>query len=193
MKVLVGSENPVKIAATQEAFACYFDGIKVLGIKIDSSVSEQPINDEVFTGARNRARTLRNINQKKRLEGNFFVGIEGGIMQLESKWFAFGGICILDKEGREGYGTSPFFELPPKITKHLLRGMELGNVMDNLTGDTNTKQKQGAVGYFTKGVLKRKDYYLNGLLMALIPFLHRDFYFKNKCSGEVEEKRARKK
>lgn len=177
MKVLVGSENPVKITAAREAFAQYFDKVKVTGIKVASGVSDQPIDGEIFSGARNRTRALKVISQKKNLGGNFFVGIEGGIIKLFSTWFAFGGICILDEEGRAGYGTSPFFELPPEITKHLLRGMELGNVIDNLTGETNTKQRQGAVGYLTKGTLKRKDFYLSGLLMALIPFLNQKLYF----------------
>lgn len=177
MKVLVGSENPVKIAAAQEAFSQYFDGVKVIGIKVASSVSGQPINDEVFKGARHRAQSLKTISQKKNLRGNFFVGIEGGITKLYSKWLAFGGICILDEDGRAGYGTSPFFELPSDITKELLTGIELGNVIDNLTGETNTKRRQGAVGYFTKGILDRKNFYLSGLLMALIPFLNPELYF----------------
>jgi inosine/xanthosine triphosphatase len=177
MKVLVGSENPVKITAVEGAFTRYFGEVKVLGVKVDSKVSSQPINEEIFAGARNRAQALRIINQKKQLGADFFVGIEGGIIKLTGRWFAFGGICVLDKEGQEGCGTSPFFELPPTITKDLLKGTELGDVMDKLTGDTNTKQKQGAVGYFTKGILQRKDFYLNGLLMALIPFLHQESYF----------------
>ena len=177
MKVLVGSENPVKIVAAQEAFSQYFDEVKVIGIKVASSVSDQPINDDIFKGACNRAQALKTINQKKNLSANFFVGIEGGITKLYSMWFAFGGICILDGEGRAGYGTSPFFELPSDISKELLAGIELGNVIDNLTGETNTKRKQGAVGYFTKGILQRKDFYLSGLLMALIPFLNQELYF----------------
>jgi len=36
--------------------------------------------------------------------------------------------------------------------------------------EQNTKQKQGAVGYFTKDVMDRKRYYVAGLTVALIPF-----------------------
>ena len=55
MKVLVGSKNPVKIASVSEAFANYFDDLEVVGIEVESGVSVQPVNDETFIGAQNRA------------------------------------------------------------------------------------------------------------------------------------------
>ena len=96
--------------------------------------------------------------KKKILVLNFFVGIEGGIMKLYQKWFAFGAMCIIDDKGRIGSGTSPYFELPESITKHLLSGIELGDVMDKITGDHNTKQKGGAIGFFTKKLWIEKIY-----------------------------------
>ena len=65
MKILVGSQNPVKIEATKEAFSTYFGKVEVRGIKVDSKVSNQPTNDETFHGARNRAFGLKRINDKK--------------------------------------------------------------------------------------------------------------------------------
>ena len=178
VKILVGSRNPVKIEAVKEAFSKYFDDVEVIGIKVKSEVSDQPINDETFKGAKNRAVKLKRINEEKNLNTKFFVGIEGGIIKIFSKWFAFGGMCILDNSRKVGYGTSPLFELPEDITKHLLKGVELGDLMDNLTGEKNTKQKQGAVGYFTKNIMDRKRFYMDGLIVALIPFLNDDLYFK---------------
>ncbi len=176
--VLVGSENPVKIEATKEAFEKYFENVRVMGIKVNSGVPDQPVNHQTFEGARNRALRLMEISKKQGIDADFFVGIEGGIIQLLSKWFAFGGMCIIDKHGKLGYGTSPLFELPDKVTEHLLNGVELGHVMDKLTGEENTKQKQGAVGIFTKGIMDRKSFYVNGLVVALIPFLNDELYFE---------------
>jgi len=177
MKVLVGSRNPVKLEATKEAFSHYFDAVDVTGINVNSKVSNQPVEDETFAGARNRARALRTINEERKVNAVFFVGIEGGIKRLFNRWFTFGVICIMDDTGRVGYGTSPFFELPFQITEQLLDGTELGDVMDTLIGEENTKQKQGAVGYFTKGVVDRRNFYVQGLIVALIPFLNKDLYF----------------
>lgn len=180
MKVLVGSENPVKIEAVREAFSKFFDGVEVVGIKINPRVPDQPINDETFEGAKNRALELKRINEKKNLKADFFVGIEGGIIKLHSRWFAFGVMCVIDKKGRVGYGTSPFFELPESVIEKLLKRIELGDVMDEIRGEHNTKQKDGAVGFFTHGRMKRKDFYVHGLVLALIPFINEEFYFKIK-------------
>ncbi|MBN2187114.1 MAG: inosine/xanthosine triphosphatase [Dehalococcoidia bacterium] len=178
MKVLVGSLNKVKLEAVAEAFSKYFTGVEVAGIEIDSRVPNQPINEQTFEGARNRALELQKINCKERLDGKFFVGIEGGILEMFSRWFALSAICIIDDEERIGYGTSPFFELPEDISRRLLDSAELGDVMEDLTGGQDTKQKQGAVGYFTRGVMNRKGIYVDGLVAALVPFLNESLYFK---------------
>ena len=178
MKVLVGSQNPVKIEAVREAFSKYFDTVEVTGINVNSGVSNQPVNSETFEGAKNRALQLKRINDERGLGARFFVGIEGGIINLYSRWFALGGVCILDEKGRAGFGISPSFELPESITEHLLNGIELGDVMDRLTGVHNSKQKKGAIGFFTKGVVERKDAYVHGVITALIPFVNEGIYFR---------------
>ena len=58
MRVLVGSANPVKIAAVRDAFEPCFPGAVVEGIEASSGVPAQPMGEETFTGAENRARTL---------------------------------------------------------------------------------------------------------------------------------------
>lgn len=177
VKVLVGSENPVKIAAVKEAFSKFFNNVEVVGMKVNSNVPDQPVNMETFEGAKNRVLELMNINKEKNLGAKFFVGIEGGIIEVYSRWFAFGGMCVGDEKGRISFGTSPHFELPKSVVAELLRGVELGLVMDKIQGDNNTKQKHGAIGYFTKGVVDRKELYTHGLVMALIPFLNDELYF----------------
>jgi inosine/xanthosine triphosphatase len=178
MKILVGSKNPVKVSSVEEAFKNYFPNIEVMGIEVASGVSNQPIGDETFAGAKNRAFALKQINVEQNLNADFFVGIEGGIIKLYEKWFAFGCMCVVDKEGNIGFGSSPQFELPPKVVEKLLSGIELGEVMDQIQNEENTKQKHGAIGYFTNGVMNRKELYIEGLKVAVVPFLHKKMYFK---------------
>ncbi|MGC9132726.1 MAG: inosine/xanthosine triphosphatase, partial [Candidatus Micrarchaeia archaeon] len=134
--------------------------------------------DETFEGAKNRALELKKINEEKNLGAKFFVGIEGGIIKIYSKWFAFGAMCIIDDEGKIGFGTSPYFELPENIITHLLNGTELGEVMEKISGIPNIKQKNGAIGFLTKNVMDRKSLYVHGLVVALIPFINKNLYFK---------------
>ncbi|TSA27218.1 MAG: inosine/xanthosine triphosphatase [Ignavibacteriales bacterium] len=177
MKILVGSKNPVKISSVEEAFKNYFENIEVIGIEVESGVSVQPINDETFTGAQNRALRLKEINDSQNLNAELFVGIEGGIAKQFSKWFAFGCMCVLDNNGRTGFGTSPHFQLPKSVVEKLLQGIELGDVMDEIMNQQNTKQKHGAIGFFTNGVMNRKELYVEGLKVAVIPFLHKEMFF----------------
>lgn len=77
MKILVGSENPVKIEGVKEAFSKYFGCAEIIGIKVDSKISKQPTtNEETFRGAKNRALELKSINERENLNANFFVGIK---------------------------------------------------------------------------------------------------------------------
>ncbi|MFH1054329.1 MAG: inosine/xanthosine triphosphatase [Candidatus Woesearchaeota archaeon] len=177
MKVLVGSENPVKIDAVREAFSKYFEDVETIALKVDSDVADQPLNDDTFIGAKNRALHLRRIDNEKILGADFFIGIEGGIIQLNSTWFVLGAMCIIDKDGNIGFGTTSLFQLPDQIIDEILQGKELGDVIDRITGEQNSKQKNGAVGYFTKDVVSRKSYYVNGIIKALIPFLNKEHFF----------------
>ncbi|MDP3699066.1 MAG: inosine/xanthosine triphosphatase [Nanoarchaeota archaeon] len=177
MLVLVGSKNPVKIEATKEAFTKYFDQVKVLGIEVDSGVPSQPVNHQTYHGARNRALTLKRLAQEKYPNATYFVGIEGGIEETNSIWFSFGLIHVIDINGRESVGKSPHFILPNHIVQKLLAGEELGKVMDHHTGQENTKQKMGTVGILTHGKMDRKELYIHGLTMALIPFVNENLYF----------------
>ncbi|MFH1197397.1 MAG: inosine/xanthosine triphosphatase [bacterium] len=187
MKVLVGSKNPVKINSVNEAFEKYFNGIEVEGVEVSSDVPPQPVNDETYSGAKNRAMNLKKLNDENNLGAEYFVGIEGGIQKQFDKWFAFGCMCIIDKNENIGFGTSPHFELPDSVIAKLLSGIELGDVMDEIMKMENTKQKHGAIGYFTNGIMDRKELYLQGLIVALIPLLHKNLFF-NKENSDANKK-----
>jgi inosine/xanthosine triphosphatase len=176
MKILVGSANPVKITAVKEAFARFFTHIQVSALPVNSRVSNQPFNNEAFTGAYNRAQALKEIDGQRHLGARFFVGLEGGITHYVSRWFVFGAVCIIDSANSVGFATTPHFEIPSHLVERLRNGTELGEVIDELRGVPNTKQKDGAIGFFTRGAMTRKDLYVSGLISALVPFLNREIY-----------------
>jgi len=175
MIVAVGSKNPIKVRAVEEAFKIYFPKIKVIDSESDSLVSSMPFgDDEAIAGAMNRAR-----NAIKEHNADFGVGLEGAYRKVskygyfESPWFV-----IIDRKGNIGLSGGGGFLLPTIVVKKLKEGMELGDIMDEITGITNSKQKQGAIGFFTNGVIDRRKYYKNYIIMALSRFLHKDLYDK---------------
>ncbi len=175
MKVYVGSKNPVKISSSQKVFGTYFRDVEVRGFDTNSEVSDQPIGDETWQGAENRALKLYGLH-----DSDFCVGIEGGITKLYGRWFCFGCICVVDSYGQRGYGTTGLFELPEPMLSQLMERKELGEIIDEFTGKENTKHKGGAVGYFTREILGRESYYVNGLTLALIPLLNKKTFFPGK-------------
>ena len=52
MKVLVATKNQGKIEGAKRALENYFDNVEIQGISVESNVSEQPVNDEIYNGAK---------------------------------------------------------------------------------------------------------------------------------------------
>lgn len=59
MKVLVATKNQGKIEGAKRALENYFNNIEIIGIPVESDVSEQPVNDEIYNGAKNRVNNLK--------------------------------------------------------------------------------------------------------------------------------------
>ena len=179
-KVLIGSENNVKIESARQSFSRFFKPVEIQGLPADPGVPDQPINEETFTGAQNRAEHVKRINDEQGLNANFFVGIEGGILQLYNRWFQFSVICILDQHHRESFGTTGLYELPNWIVEKLLAGSELGHIIDELAQDSNTKEKQSTIGFLTNGEVDRLKNNTRAITFALVPFLQENLYFQSK-------------
>ena len=58
MKVLVGSRNPGKIEGAKQAVEKYYQDITIDGINVPSNVPDQPVNEDIYLGARNRVDNL---------------------------------------------------------------------------------------------------------------------------------------
>ena len=59
MKVLMGTKNPGKIEGARQAFEKYFDNVEIEGIPVSSEVGDQPLNEDIYNGAKNRVKNLR--------------------------------------------------------------------------------------------------------------------------------------
>lgn len=170
IKVKVGSTNPVKIGAVEEAFRKYYPDCIVSSIETSSGVAEQPRSEEeTIRGAKNRARNCIG-------ENDYGVGLEGGVCTIQGKMFECAWVAIIDKNGVTGLGGGLYFELPEKVAEKIRNGRELGPIMNELTGEDNVKQKMGAIGIFTKGKLDRKQAYVQIVLSALIKFVSPEWF-----------------
>lgn len=172
--IVVASQNPVKIDAVRLGFQAMFPGetYEVRGVAVPSGVSVQPMTDEeTLLGARNRAENARGAAP----EADYWAGVEGGVEDGPDGMQAFAWIVVLGK-GRIGEARTGTFLLPPEVARLVREGVELGVADDRVFGRTNSKQKDGAVGLLTDGLIDRTMYYQHAVVLAVIPYLKPDLY-----------------
>ncbi len=173
ISINVGSKNPVKVNAVNAVFSALFPEYEVqcVGFNVDSKVSEQPMTQtETRQGALNRVTALRNSTQ-----ADYYVAIEGGVDEFVDGPATFAYLVIHDGN-QQSVGRSGQLPLPTAIYQRLVKGEELGPVMDDVFGTSNVKQKGGAIGLLTNNALSRQAVYQQGLIMAMAPFLLNSHY-----------------
>jgi len=163
----VGSKNPVKLAAARAVLARVTPSARVEAVDVASTVRDQPFGDEeTIRGALARARAAREA-----VGAELGIGIEGGVVESEDGMRTCAWAAVVDGSGREGVGGSLAMPLPDRVADLVRDGIELGAAMDRLTGEHNTKQRQGAVGILTAGLVDRQAAYEVILSYALARFL----------------------
>ena len=168
MKVLIGSKNPVKVSGAKLAFENYFNDVEIEGVSVKSNVAEQPFDDEILIGARNRVKNLIEYAKENNINADYFVAIESGITKNLGFWVNLNIAVIVDKNGYESIGTSEGFPIPTRYIAEI-KNTELGAVMDKLSNTENVKQKFGGVYVLTKK-LTREDLTTHAFIMALTQF-----------------------
>ncbi|MBS3736256.1 inosine/xanthosine triphosphatase [Candidatus Bipolaricaulota bacterium] len=171
MKISVGSTNPVKLAASVEAFELAGEEVETTRFDVESGVSDQPTsNREAIEGARKRAKKA-----KGKGKFDFGVGLEGSVSDTGFGMFLTGWAYLIDRT--DSYlGGGGRLQLPETIASRIRNGEELGPVMDEVTGRSGVKENEGAIGIFTNGIITRKEAYRNALVFALAKYLNPELY-----------------
>lgn len=172
IKVAVGSLNPIKIAAVNNAFQRQWTQAVVTGTEVDTGVSAMPMSDqECLTGARNRAIAARSL-----ADADFGVGLEGGVNSEACGLMLLGWVVIVHRDNRESVSCTTKIPLPKSLADRILAGEELGPVMDHVLKTTGTARKGGASGALTAGLVMRQDKFEMAVAYAMSPFVAPQFY-----------------
>ena len=173
-KVVVGSTNPVKLAAVRAVIARVAPNATVHAIEVVSGVPDQPWgDDETRRGALERAKRALESDE----EADIGVGLEGGVvMEADDAVRTCAWAASVSRDGRHGIGGSMAMQLPPKVVALLKAGVELGHAMDSVAKLVDTKRRSGAVGILTGGLIDRQRAYEPLITYSLSPFLASDFY-----------------
>ena len=171
-RIVVGSTNPVKIAAVQAVVERAGSRAEVVGLAVASGVSDQPVGDaETIRGATQRARAVLEAS-----DADFGVGLEGGVVESDGIMRTCAWAAVAARDGRVGTGGSLAMPLPSRVATLIREGVELGHAMDRVTGNHDTKRGAGAVGILTAGLVDRQRAYEALVAYALAPFLTPELY-----------------
>ncbi|WP_096152910.1 MULTISPECIES: DUF84 family protein [Bacillus] len=150
-KVVIGSRNPAKIKAVENAIKALGLHLTVIGKEVESGVSAQPMTDsETLQGAKNRA-----FNCSTEDETVFAIGLEGGIDIVNEQLIVCNWGALVDKEGNVFLASGARIPLPDHFQAELKGGRELGQIMNDFCNRNDISKKEGAVGIFTNGAINR--------------------------------------
>lgn len=175
LKIIVSSNNPVKINATLSGFQQMFpeEVFEIEGITVDTGVSNQPLSDkETFIGASNRIKAIKIL----RPQADFWVAIEGGLDTTEHGLSSIDWALIESKSGVLGKSKSSVFYLPNKVVDLINQGYELSKAGDIIFDKQDTKSTSGIVGILTNNAIDKTKHYIDIIILALIPFKNSEIY-----------------
>lgn len=172
MKIAVGSTNPIKVTAVTTHVLHLWPDAEVISLVVPSGVSAMPMNDaETIAGAYNRARAAQEA-----LQADMGIGLEGGVHPEPFGLVLQGWVAVVASDGRTGLGGCARLPLPEHIAQRVHHGEELGQVIDEILADRNTKQKGGAVGALTHNLVVRGEAFATAVAYALAPFVSPHLY-----------------
>lgn len=174
MKALIATKNQGKIEGAKKALLNYFEHVEIEGIPVPSNVSEQPVNEETYKGAKNRLNNLKKYAKENNIKADFYLAIESGISNKLGNWMIINIAVIEDNEGLESYGASPSFPVPDKYVEEIIN-TDLSQVMNKIfTVDEERHNKGGAIQLLTHNKISRIDMTEIAIIMALTKYINQN-------------------
>lgn len=188
LTIAIGSKRRPKIQAVQAAVdrikpVLLPEGgdLRFVARSVPSGVSSMPRSQgELMEGAVRRVEELQRVLRKEGLEAQFYVGLEGGLYRTPQNGheltFLQGWVYVSD--GEQGhFGSTGSIEVPPRIA-HLVyeEHRELGDIIDDFGAEADIRNREGAFGVFSRGMLTRQQSFEFAVISAFAPFFNSDLY-----------------
>lgn len=175
MKVVIATKNQGKIEGARRAFAHYFEDIVVEGIPASSEVGEQPVNADIYKGAKNRIKNLKKYCKENGIQADLYLAIESGIYNTLGSYAITNIAAIEDNENFESFGTSASFPVPQKYVQETI-DTNLSDVMNKVFGEDNERHNMGGgIQLLTANVISRIDLTEQAFVMALTRYINKNW------------------
>ena len=174
MKVFIATTNAGKIEAAKRAFARFFDNVEITGYKTESGVPDQPVNLQIYQGAKNRVKNLKQFAKENELNADLYVSVESGITDSLGRWVITNVAVIEDDCNFESYGTSPSFPVPDELVQDII-DTDLSQVMNKVFyKDDERHNNGGGIQLLTHNKISRIDATEMAFVMALTKYINED-------------------
>ena len=175
MKVFIATKNPCKIEGATRAFKHFFDNVEVTGIPASSDVADEPVNEDIYNGAKNRVGNLKKYVIENNLDADYYISVESGITNRLGKWMIVNIAVIEDKNGFKSVGSSAGFPVAEKYVDEII-STDLGKVMDKIFNENELRLSKGGISLLTKDVISRYDLTEQAFIMALTQHINGDVW-----------------
>ena len=176
MKVLIATKNQGKIEGAKRALQNYFEEVEIQGIPVESNVGEQPVNDEIYIGAKNRVKNLKVYAKENGIEADLYLSIESGINNSLGRWMITNIAVIEDNADFESYGSSPSFPVPDRFVQEII-DTDLSQVMNKLFEEDHERHNRGGgIQLLTHNKVSRIDLTQMAFMMALTKYINEEIW-----------------
>ena len=161
MKVLIATKNQGKIEGAKRALENYFNNVEIEGIPVNSDVPDQPVNKEIYIGAKNRVKNLKEYAKNNNIAADLFLGIESGINDLLGRW---------TPSAVSAHPAS--FPVPDNLVQKVL-DTNLSEAMDTVLGEDKERHNHsGGIQLLTHNKISRIDLTEDAFIMALTKYIN---------------------
>lgn len=187
MIIALGSARAAKIMAARAACArvagadAAWREAEVVARAVEAGAPAMPLTDmQLMRGARARAEAVREALGREGHGAALYVGLEGGFhsITLDGARHTFLRGWAYATDGARGcFGAAPSVTVPPAIVRRVEgSGRELGEVIDEVAGESDVRSRQGAWGVLSRDLLTRAQSFEAALVAAFAPFYNARLY-----------------
>ena len=174
MRVAVASKNPIKIRAVENVMKKIYGNIEVMSIQLNHGMPYTPLGDEeLMKGAKTRALQALEVSG-----ADLGIGLEGGLSQHGSLYYLSTWAAIADRNSDVSFGNGGGIEIPERFVQEVIKGRELGDIVDEYFREDNAKQKMGLSGILTNNHVERQTIMEHVLTYAMARKLNPHLYEK---------------
>jgi len=186
LAIQLATANPTKRKGAAAALRRVFGGkFAIAAHSEDSRVSAHPFNEETFRGASNRAHAAwERANGKARgkkggaAKGkgcDYALGIESGLFSGMCRGLHIDiTVCCVYDGKEESYGTGMGFLVPEHIVHRIVaKKSDLSEALKEITGIEKIGWQQGALGWFSDGMMHRAEQIEASVACAFVPRIAR--------------------